>query len=644
MLGWLFGDAKKRREENAKWRKAFLEGLPAAKRELYILMDKVENKDLRYLVRSCIEKSDDEALKRYLSEIVIPKVSPEIREQLKNLGRESSWASTHELIQAGYLHSADNTPPDSIILGFVSHGDRDNLCLDFYGEGHLLTVARTGAGKGQAHVLPTLIDYRGPAVVLDLKGEAYRETAWARRDYGKVFKWAPFEEETDAFNPLDMVDDWEDAKDLAKLLVIPTSRDPFWDISAQSLIAATVIYIKKTRPADRQTMREVTRALSPDPEEFDAFIAEMRASGDEYLEDAAKQFAGLGENLRASVYQSALSHLEAWRSPAITRATAFSTFDFHPLTLILDQYMRDFNIHLGMHGDAKEIDIPEASNTFFLIVPEDRVAACQSVLRVILGMMLYGVTKATRSIKMQNIDEPDRDALDKLPKKPVLFMLDELPQLGYVEAVERAAEIGRSSKIRLWLFAQSINQLENMYPRAASIIENCRAKMFFGLSELESATYVAEIIGKTRSLWGEEDWVVTPQDLMGSAEFRERQIVFLAGTKPVKSRLRLLYKDDELQSYVQDARPQARPRDRIDLEGRYTSNKDEPAALQELRKQSRAAEEAARQKQEKKNLKENHVAQATTQRQEATPPEPKPAPPPEKQDFGIDDPQSFDKP
>jgi hypothetical protein len=51
----------------------------------------------------------------------------------------------------------------------------------FRQDGHMLTCAPTGAGKGIGAVIPNLLDYPGSAFVLDLKGENYAVTARARR-------------------------------------------------------------------------------------------------------------------------------------------------------------------------------------------------------------------------------------------------------------------------------------------------------------------------------------------------------------------------------------------------------------------------------------------------------------------------------
>src|SRR5262249_21643815 len=62
--------------------------------------------------------------------------------------------------------------PDGLILG---RSGRD--LLRYEAEGHILTVAPTGSGKGVSAVIPNLLDYPGSVVVVDLKGENHAVTA-----------------------------------------------------------------------------------------------------------------------------------------------------------------------------------------------------------------------------------------------------------------------------------------------------------------------------------------------------------------------------------------------------------------------------------------------------------------------------------
>ena len=52
-------------------------------------------------------------------------------------------------------------------------------------EGHLITFAPTGAGKGVSCIIPALLTWDGPAIVIDPKGENYAVTARRRLELGQ---------------------------------------------------------------------------------------------------------------------------------------------------------------------------------------------------------------------------------------------------------------------------------------------------------------------------------------------------------------------------------------------------------------------------------------------------------------------------
>jgi hypothetical protein len=77
-------------------------------------------------------------------------------------------------------HLAPAAPEDAFVLGILRDAPR-GADRRFRQDGHVLTCAPTGAGKGIGAVIPNLLDYPGSAFVLDFKGEIYAVTASARR-------------------------------------------------------------------------------------------------------------------------------------------------------------------------------------------------------------------------------------------------------------------------------------------------------------------------------------------------------------------------------------------------------------------------------------------------------------------------------
>src|SRR5579864_1800787 len=53
------------------------------------------------------------------------------------------------------------------------------------GDSHLMTCAPTGTGKGRGVLIPNLLRYPGPAIVLDIKGELFQVTSRRRSEMGQ---------------------------------------------------------------------------------------------------------------------------------------------------------------------------------------------------------------------------------------------------------------------------------------------------------------------------------------------------------------------------------------------------------------------------------------------------------------------------
>ncbi len=102
---------------------------------------------------------------------------------------------------SGLVDSTGLRPPK------LSPGESRAVLYD--GDAPLLTCASTGAGKGRGILIPNLLRYPGPAIVMDIKGELFQVTSRRRREMGQhVIALDPFHlvtERSDRLNPLDLL-------------------------------------------------------------------------------------------------------------------------------------------------------------------------------------------------------------------------------------------------------------------------------------------------------------------------------------------------------------------------------------------------------------------------------------------------------
>jgi type IV secretion system protein VirD4 len=338
---------------------------------------------------------------------------------------------------------------------------------------HVGTFAPSGAGKNVAAVVPNLRSHRGGCCVTDPKGENFFLTADHRRRKfkHKIIHIDPFSvlesygirEKGHALNPLDFLPpanapDFLDAcRDLANSLVMRqgTEHEPHWNDSAERVLLSFIAYVAacEADPAKRNLL--TVRALISSRAAYEEAGEEMRQT---------TGFGGVVRRLGDSLtwladkeLNSVLSHVQrhtAWvDSPAVSACLSRSTFDPREL-----------------RGRA----------TLYLILPPERIVTMAPLMRMWLSTTLRTLTRGQAS-----------------ERHPVLFILDEVAQLGRMQILEDALTLMRGYGIRLWLIFQSINQLQKCYgEHAATVLDNLATQQYFGTNTYESAEALSRRIGE----------------------------------------------------------------------------------------------------------------------------------------------------
>lgn len=403
------------------------------------------------------------------------------------------------------------SPSNGLILG-VDVSDADKVWT-FDGEGSLITVAPPGSGKTQCHVIPNLLTWRGPAVVLDIKGEIFEKTSgWRAANVGPIYKFSPLDpDNSHAYNPLTVVSSepdhiWEDSRFVADMMIVPSSaKDPFWESKARDVLTAAVAHVAYSKPPEQRTMSDVLDILHGVA--WDRFIISLTRATD--VPTMARSGRSLGEmeaKTRDGVLQSALTSLSAWEGARIARATARS--------------------------DWQPTDLRSGKNpTVYICINPNEIDSYASLLRVVIAQHIRSLTAKL----------PERGGL------PILFILDELPRLRHMPPVEEALEIGRQYGIKLWMFAQSLGQLENAYDNAEGMVGSCALRMFMNPSlHDETAQKLSDDMGYRESVIdGTRVKCVEPQVLAG-ADFKDAVIVMASNAAPARVNKHFAYADPEL--------------------------------------------------------------------------------------------------
>lgn len=419
-----------------------------------------------------------------------------------------------DLDPSGALVPSDLTsvPKWGLIIG---HDEKDPAKLwTFSGQGSLITVAPPGSGKTQCHVIPNLLTWPGPAVVLDIKGEIFAATSgWRRANVGPVYKFSPLDPGNGhCYNPLlaaaeDPDHIWEDSRFLADMLIVPggKSKDPFWESRARDILTAAIAVIVRNRPRAERTMGEVLDILHGVG--WDRFIISLQASSDvPTMVRSARSLGEMETKTRDSVLQTALASLSAWEGTRITRATAIS--DWQPMDL---------------RGDTKP--------TIYICIKPNEIDSYASMLRVIIAQHIRSLASSL----------PEREA------HPILFILDELPRLRHMPPVEEALEIGRGYGLKLWMFSQSLGQLENAYENAEGMIGSCAVRMFMNPSLHDgTAQKLSDDMGYVESVIDGSRVKRVEPNVLGGPTFADKVIVMAANAEPGAIAKHFAHSDPEL--------------------------------------------------------------------------------------------------
>lgn len=389
----------------------------------------------------------------------------------------AAWATLRDAINAGRIFDRGMVSNDSygFALGRLP-STPDSLDPRLRYMGHVLTCARNGSGKGVGVVIPTLLEYPGSAVVLDIKGENYAVTARARRDMGHaVFLVDPFGVTGDrpyGFNPLDGLDLSDPdvvskASNIVEMIVVADGaqdgNSAHFNESAKDLLRGLIVYVCSLQDSMRRTLGEVRRIVTlplsttDDRESFLDHLSDM--SADPTLAfglpaRAANSFMSKATTPEGSgVLSTAQRHTSFLDDPRIAAALAQSDFGF--------------------------TDLKAKPMTAYVVMPPATLAAQSRFMRILVDAAYAAIT-----------------ATPGAPRYNVLFLLDEFSQLGRMEAIEKAISLVRGYGARFWIVIQGLDQLKGVYPRWQTFLSNS-ANQFFGVGDNETAKYVSELIGQT---------------------------------------------------------------------------------------------------------------------------------------------------
>ncbi len=425
-----------------------------------LINTKVTERQASWSSSNCQQKLEaiEDSIGKYAKQIELGAGGPKVT--------GARWASIKELRLAEYLGSMASH--GQLLLGYL---DGEYLRLP---EGetnrHCLVCGPTGSGKTTGVFIPNLIERsRASAIVTEATGgkgvaDLYRKTAGYRKNQGhKIYYFNPDDLSSHRINPLDRVRTFRDAWRVVEVIMLATTAsqarvEQTWDTAERLLFAALVMHAVGERADGNCNL---------------GYILELLGQGSEAISNrmvttnipAARRFfqafwTNSTDKYRNLVAAGLLSRLALWNQPRIKELTSTTDVDVSRLS--------------------------EELFTWYIAVPADK-PELKPLASLIFNLAISYVYEGEFA-------------------NPVMLMLDEFTNFGYIKGLPQKLTILRHDKIPVVLGVQDLVQIENLYGKDATILRNqCATRVYFKPNGSETALVISRDLG----MYSKEETTVT---------------------------------------------------------------------------------------------------------------------------------------
>ena len=401
--------------------------------------------------------------------------------QEDNAGTEhggSKWASHEDIKSYGYYSASKN----KFYIGKDKSGQPIYIPLV-----NRTLLAPPGGGKTTAVITPFGLLYNGPIFVTDFKGELWAVFARHRHE---VFKRKQIL--IDPFN-ITSVPEFHYKADMTKkpdALLKKYRINPFHSIpeepalrqrvlsafassfivrdaggsattthfyeNAEILIRGLIDYVLKTKPREDQNFKSLLKLSQTPADKLSALIDDMLKKGGE-SENSAGTISKLGVEERGGVFSTTGRQL-AW---------------------LTDYNMQDC---LGESNfDISEIVTGDAD--IYVVLPADAAVTHGRLIRMIIALIRGELIRLPPS---------------ELPEKKIVFLLDELAQLGRCPDIEQAIEVFRSYGLVVWGAFQFLSQIKKF--DKPDVFTGSTALQIFTNNDNDTMEFIQEKFSQTTIL------------------------------------------------------------------------------------------------------------------------------------------------
>ena len=377
----------------------------------------------------------------------------------------ASFASRDDLKKADFYNEN---------LGIIFGVDKDGSNL-YAPLTNKLIISPPGGGKTTASSIPLLLQYDGPVFALDVKGELWAVTASHRQekmgrqviamDPFKIIQQKSFSEgkhpdllQEYHINPFDWLPEEKDTLDrvinafASSFLVMRSdSHNSHFEENAKILIRGYIDYLARKKNVQK-SLPMLFKLLSGSFEENQSVNEEMIKMGGRAMA-AANQIGRVGANERGSIFSTTYRQIDWLGDSNISRILNESNFD-----------LKDF-----LKG---KMDI-------YVIIPEDQIKEHGRLMRMMMSLLMGQIIQADPT---------------ELPDKKMVFLLEELAQMGAYPDVELCIEVLRARNVVVWSVFQTLSQIDLF--EKPDLFKSMPLKQIFATDDVETMEWIQALVGK----------------------------------------------------------------------------------------------------------------------------------------------------
>ena len=364
---------------------------------------------------------------------------------------------------------------------------------------HILAITPKRSGQGIAIGIPTLVEYwKESTFIFDLKGENYQLTSGARKNNldNMILRFAPFENESQGFNPFEEVrfltDKEEKDVDVISNALFSEIGDRIKSRNLDNLFKALVFQSFFERSLPNVSVSNGIKISNPITFDFlyeklngnlNLFFAENEEISKVAGVLTSQHWQNIYEEKIASSHPLAKKYFELFSSCSeIEQEEAINELKniliiFNDRTLKKNTQKSDFSV-----TDLVNYDKPVS--LYYSIHMKD--LKNDIISGIMISQIIYKATE----------ENPDLDFF-KGNKHCCLFVMNDFAKMRKIPLYEEAMSYMMSYGLKSLIFIESISDFKRKYNAddVNYFLSNSQTQLFYGTNDIDTINYVNSLLG-----------------------------------------------------------------------------------------------------------------------------------------------------